>query len=120
MVRFITIAANLLLASSLVVVGDADAAEYVSGRQITNIGCHHGDGTCFVTLDGAPFGANEGCSQGPAHNQFRFDNADTPHGRRTYASLLMAFTTGRRVSVAIYGCSTQGVPSLSYFQILAP
>jgi hypothetical protein len=120
MAQFITALTNLALAYVLLVVGEATAAEWVPGRNIVDIGCHAGDGTCFVTLSGAPFGANEGCSQGSLFNQFRFDNADTSDGRRTYASMLTAFTAGRKVSVYISGCSVQGVPSLGYFSISAP
>jgi hypothetical protein len=120
MAQFTAYVTNLALASFLLLGGEAIAAEMVPGRHVVEIGCHAGDGTCFVTLSGAPFGANEGCSQGSAFNQFRFDNADTPNGRRTYASLLTAFATGRKVSVYISGCSAQGVPSLGYFHIGAP
>lgn len=100
------------------VLGTAHADDYVTARHITLIGCHHVDGTCFVSLDGAAFGAAENCAQTPAgSHQFRFDNADTANGRRTYASLLAAFLSQRPVSVLIRGCSYQGVPSLLYFDM---
>ena len=100
------------------VLGTARADEHVVGRHITHIGCHHIDGTCFVSLDGAAFGAAENCAQVPAGgNQFRFDNADTANGRRTYASLLAAFLSQRPVAVLIRGCSAQGVPSLLYYDV---
>lgn len=100
------------------VLGTAHADEQVGVRHITHIGCHHIDGTCFVSLDGAPFGVAENCVQTPAgSNQFRFDNADTANGRRTYASLLTAFLSQRSVAVLIRGCSAQGVPSLLYFDM---
>jgi hypothetical protein len=100
------------------VLGTARADDHVSGRRITHIGCHHVDGTCYVSLDGAAFGAVENCAHTPAGgNQFRFDSADTVNGRRTYASLLAAFLSQRPVSVLIRGCSSQGVPSLVYFDI---
>ncbi len=103
---------------STVVLGTARADDYLAGRRITHIGCHHVDGTCFVSLDGAAFGAAENCAQTPAGgNQFRFDNADTVNGRRTYASLLAAFLSQRPVTVHIRGCSSQGIPSLLYFDI---
>jgi len=87
-------------------------------RHITHIGCHHVDGTCYVSLDGAAFGAAENCVNAPAGgNEFRFDNADTANGRRTYASLLAAFLSQRSVAVLIRGCSAQGVPSLLYFDM---
>ena len=105
------IAAAALLAA---LCAPLQGADFVSGRRITAIGCHHGDGTCYVTLDGAAFGASEGCAQG-ASNQFRWDTADTPSGRRTYASMLAAYLQQKRLDVAIAGCSAQGVPTLSYY-----
>jgi hypothetical protein len=100
------------------VLGTARADEHVAGRHITRIGCHHIDSTCYVSLDGAAFGAAENCASTPAGgNQFRFDNTDTANGRRTYASLLAAFLSQRPVTVQIRGCSVQGVPSLLYFDI---
>lgn len=98
--------------------GTAHADDFVGGRHITHIGCHHVDGTCYVSLDGAAFGAAENCVNAPAGgNEFRFDNADTANGRRTYASLLAAFLSQRSVAVLIRGCSAQGVPSLLYFDM---
>lgn len=94
------------------------ADDHVSGRHITSIGCHHVNSTCYVSLDGAAFGAAENCASAPAgSNQFRFDNADTADGRRTYASLLAAFLSQRPVSVLIRGCSAQGMPSLVYYEV---
>jgi hypothetical protein len=106
-----------LMLALLGVAGAGHAAEYMSQRQITSLGCHSGDGTCFVTLDGALFGKNEPCAANypTGINQFRFDNGDTPSGRRAYASLMAAFLAGKRVDIAISGCTGQGVPALSYY-----
>jgi hypothetical protein len=104
------------LAAAVLVGATSHASDYPANRYITTIGCHQTDGTCFVNLDGAAFGASEGCVQGGS-NQFRFDNADTPNGRRTYASLLSAYLAKKRVDVAISGCSSQGVPTLTYFLV---
>ena len=102
----------------IVVPGTPRADDHVTGRHITSIGCHHVDATCYVSLDGPAFGAAENCAQDPAGgNQFRFDNADTANGRRTYASLLAAFLSQRPVSVLIRGCSAQGKPSLVYYEV---
>jgi len=102
----------------MLALGTAHADENVVARRVTNIGCHHVNGVCYVTLDGAAFGAAENCAAAPAgSNQFRFDNAETADGRRTYASLLAAFLSQRPVSVMIRGCSVQGVPSLLYYEI---
>ena len=107
--------AVLTLALSSVSVS-VNAGENVGGRKIVDIGCHSGDGTCFVTLDGAPFGASLSCRTS-ATNEFRFDNGDTAIGRRTYASFLAAMLSGRTVSVYIDGCSSQGAPTLLWFHI---
>lgn len=107
---------SVVLAVGVCFTSSGNANEQVGPRLITHIGCHHSDGTCFVSLDGPAFGAQQNCLQG-ATTQFRFDNAETPHGRRTYASLMGAYLARKQVSVAISGCSSQGVPSLSWFVI---
>lgn len=91
-------------------------AETVLARKIVSIGCHHGNGTCYVQLDGAPFGGGEGCATGPTH-EFRWDNAETADGRRTYASMMAAYLQQKKVGVSIVGCSSQSVPSLSYYRL---
>lgn len=102
----------------VLVLGTARADDHVVARHITRIGCHHVNGTCYVSLDGAAFGAAENCANAPTgSNEFRFDNADTANGRRTYASLLAAFLSQRPVTVHISGCSAQGWPSLLYYDI---
>ena len=111
----LTRAAALL---GMLALGTAHADESVAGRRITSIGCHHVNGVCYVSLDGPAFGAAENCAATPGGgNQFRFDNAETADGRRTYASLLAAFLSQRPVSVMISGCSVQGKPSLLYYEI---
>jgi hypothetical protein len=109
-------ACTVVAATSLLAASAVHAAEEAAQRRITSIGCHHGDGTCFVSLDGAPFGGNEGCSAGGG-NQFRWDNADAANGRRTYASLLAAYLQGKRVTVSISGCSGQGVPTVLWYRV---
>jgi hypothetical protein len=106
----------MAFAATIVFAHSSYAGEYVSGRFVTHIGCHHSDGTCFVVLSGPAFGASENCAQGPS-TQFRFDNAETPHGRRTYASFMSAYLLKKRVDVSIVGCSSQGIATLSYFVI---
>jgi len=92
----------------------AFAGESVAGRKVVGVGCHNTDGTCFVTLDGSPFGATLGCAVG-ASNDFRFDNGDTPIGKRAYASFLAAALAGKTVSVSLEGCTSQGFSRLAYF-----
>jgi len=93
---------------------DAAAGESVASRKVVGVGCHNGDGICFVTLDGSPFGASLGCAVG-ASNDFRFDNGDTSIGKRAYASFLAAALAGKLVSVSLEGCTSQGYAKLAYF-----
>ncbi|KQU65065.1 MULTISPECIES: hypothetical protein [unclassified Rhizobacter] len=93
----------------------AMALESVSG-QVKRIGCHYTDNTCFVALDSANFGASLGCAN--PGTEFRFDGADTPAGKRAYASFLAAYLSQRTVGVVLDGCSAQGYPALRYFNLL--
>jgi hypothetical protein len=85
-------------------------------RLTTSIGCHASDGICYVTLAGGNFGGGEGCSSG-ATNEFRWDDADMPNGRRAYASLLAAHSQQRLLNVTVSGCSSQGWPKLSSYRV---
>jgi hypothetical protein len=113
--RYLTLAvAGCALLSSF----NAHAEEDTGYRKIVDIGCHHNAGICFVTLDGAPFGASLGCPGAPT-NQFRFDDGDTVIGRRTFSALMTAFATGKSVSIHLAGCSSQGTPTLTWYHIQA-
>lgn len=90
------------------------AGETVASRKVVGVGCHNSDGTCFVTLDGSPFGSTLGCAVGVS-NDFRFDNGDTSSGKRAYASFLAASLAGKVVSVSLEGCTAQGYAKLAYF-----
>lgn len=104
------------IALTLGALSPGHASETLNDRQITSIGCHALEGICYVTLDGPNFGGGEGCSSG-ATNEFRWDDADGPNGRRAYASLLAAHSQLRLVNVTISGCSSQGWPKLSSYRI---
>lgn len=93
------------------------ASEAITARKIVSLGCHNTDGTCYVRVDGAPFGGALGCSQGTSHDSFRFDNSNEPQGKRAYASLLAAMVSGRQIEANLDGCSAQGFPKLFYFTI---
>jgi len=95
----------------------AYAGEDLSARKIMDIGCHNSDGTCFVDLDGAAFGASLNCPVG-AGNQFRFDNSDTAVGKRTFAALMAAYLSGKHLSVHLGGCSSQGWPTIQWFYVV--
>lgn len=96
--------------------GNCKADEQPASRNIVSLGCHDVNGICFVTLDGPSFGSTLGCSVG-ATTQFRFDNGDTDEGKRAYASFLAAFMAGKKVTVDLSGCSSQGYPQLVYYYI---
>jgi hypothetical protein len=98
--------------------GVGQAAEDLGPRKILSVGCHHTDGTCFFNLDGPSFGSSLGCTAAVG-NQFRIDNGDTAIGRRTYASMLAAFLSGRPVQAIVNGCSSQGFPGLQYFFVVS-
>lgn len=91
------------------------AAEDVSNRKIIDIGCHTWDDTCFVTVTGPSFGANENCLY-TSTNEFRFSSSTT-NGKRTYASLLSAFLAKKTVDIYISGCGPGGWPTLMWFHI---
>jgi len=65
-----------------------------------------------VGLGGTSFRKNSDCSRA-ADTEVRFENGDTPEGRRAYASMLMAMQTGTTVTVSISGCTNQGSMSCS-------
>jgi hypothetical protein len=96
---------------------NAYAGEDVIARKIVDFGCQNNNGTCFVDLDGAAFGASLGCPTG-ATNQFRFDNSDTAVGKRTLAAFMAAYLSGKHVAVHLEGCSSQGYPTITYFYIM--
>lgn len=91
------------------------AEETTGYRKILDIGCHVSDGTCYATLSGSSFGAQQNCSFGNT-NEFRFDSTSI-HGRRTYTSLLSAFLTNKPVSVTFAGCFNGTWPTITYFRI---
>lgn len=108
---------NMLCALALsVCAAVAKSAEYVPARYIVDLGCHNTNGTCYVTLDGSGFGSSLGCALGVT-TQFRFDDADTAIGRRSWASMLFAFSMKKHVGVSVNGCTAQGYPKLDFFVI---
>ncbi|MDR0235019.1 hypothetical protein [Acinetobacter sp.] len=91
------------------------ASEDIFERKILSIGCHNVDGICYVTVNGESFGSTLGCNY-TTTNQFRFD-ASTPIGKRTYASLYGAFLTKKIISAHLAGCSSDGRPSIVWYEI---
>lgn len=109
---FSTLAACMCLGSL-----NAYAGENLSARKILDIGCHNNAATCFVDLDGPVFGSSLNCPVSST-SQFRFDNSDTSIGKRTFAALMAAYLSGKRVSVYLEGCSAQGWPTVAYFYVV--
>lgn len=107
---------SMVLVVGLIISSTSVASELVGPRNIVSVGCHNGSGTCFITLDGASFGGSLGCANGPI-NQFRFDNGDTDDGKRSFAAFLAAYLNGKRTTVYLDGCTTQGYPQLIYYTI---
>lgn len=105
----------LIMFSFLIFSNVCSAEETTGYRKILDIGCHSSDGTCYATLSGNSFGAQQNCSFGNT-NEFRFDST-TIHGRRTCASLLSAFLTNKPVSVTFAGCFNGTWPTIAYFRI---
>lgn len=91
------------------------ASEDIFERKILSIGCHNVDSICYVTVSGENFGSTLGCNY-TSTNQFRFD-ASTPIGKRTYASLYGAFLTKKTISANLSGCSTDGRPSIAWYEV---
>lgn len=85
-------------------------------RSIVDIGCHEGNGTCFVTLDGSAFGGGENCRAG-ASTELRWDDADQANGKRTFAALYGAFLAGKQVNIEFAGCTSQGYVGVAWFHI---
>lgn len=91
------------------------AAEEIYARKILSIGCHHVDGTCYVSVSGEYFGSSLGCSY-TSTNQFRFDGS-TSIGKRTYASLYGAFLAKKSIHASLAGC-LDGRPSIVWYMVL--
>jgi hypothetical protein len=115
----VSLARMLVLgAASCIFSSHAMADDFAGGRKIVDIGCHNdASGVCFLTPDGAPFGTGIAACPTPT-NEFRFENANTDQGKRSYASLLAAYVAQKHVSVYLNGCTGQGFPALVYFHVI--
>jgi len=106
----------ILLASVIALPLPALSDELAANRLIVGIGCYQPGNTCFVALDGSTFGAGEKCAVG-ATTEIRWDDADQPNGKRTFAALYSAYLMGKHVNVYIHGCSKEGRPTLYYYYV---
>jgi hypothetical protein len=81
-------------------------------RNILDIGCDYGDGNatiCYVSLDGAPFGA-PGCVTSEA----RWDSKTTA-GKNALAVFMAAFYGGKRIDLQVADSCFVGSPTFIWF-----
>ena len=79
-------------------------------RNITSLGCHLTDGTCYFNIDGAPVGA-ESCT----NNNVRFDVLNSPNGKTWLSLLQQAYASKTRVSLNINACyGNSNYPTFNY------
>ena len=89
----------LTLVASFVAV-PSFAAEWSDYRKIQAFGCHKTDGTCYMTLEGAPLTGAPGCSQ----TSVRWDVKNDPNGKTWLALVMLAHATNGRIAVYVDGC----------------
>jgi hypothetical protein len=91
------------------------AGEGTGPRTIGDMGCDNVDSICYIDKSGAPAGASVGCSS----NYIQWDSINDPNGKNTYAALLAAFVSGKRVSVYINSClaARPSFPTIWYFNV---
>lgn len=106
---------NTSLAYGLILTGlNANAADVMFTGNISDVGCHQVNGTCYLTLENTSISLPECKNSG----DLRWDNADTENGKRSYASMLAAFLTNTKVQVVVGGCTDQGFPALRYYHLV--
>ena len=93
-----------LAIACVVVLGTAGTASAQEGwtgpRQVTNVGCHLNDGTCWAKLTGATFGP-AACDQ---FAEVRWNQLTTANGRAWLTLFTAAQATGTSVHVYVQGC----------------
>lgn len=94
------------------------SAESSGFRNITDLGCHNGDGTCYISLDGAPVTGASGCSS----NSIRWDSRNDANGKATLALMMMAKSLNLKVLVYTSSCYPlqPAFPQIQYVNILYP
>jgi hypothetical protein len=70
------------------------SAESSGKREITLVGCHNYDNTCFLSLAGDPVGPEE-CQS----NSVRWNKKNDPNGEATLTLATSAFYAGKKVTV---------------------
>lgn len=105
---------SLLFAFAIFLFQNSASAQTTFTGQISDIGCHHVNATCYATFRNVPIALPECANKG----ELRWDNADSEDGRRTYSSLLSAFLTDTWLSVTVSGCTIQGYPAILYYHLI--
>jgi hypothetical protein len=88
------VAALLVVMVVLAFPGQALAVS-TGSRNITNIGCHLGDDTCWIDISGSAVGPS-GCTS----NQIRF-SVNSTNGKSVFSLLTAAFLAGKQVNLEV-------------------
>ena len=108
--RVVTIAFLMVISNNLF------SAESSGPRKILSIGCHNYNSTCYINIDGAPITGATGCSS----NSIRWDSQNDINGKSTLALMMMASSTGSKVSIYTQSCYSQQptYPTILFFDII--
>jgi hypothetical protein len=90
--------------------GMAHADAETGARNILGYGCHKGDGTCFVYLDGPEFTGGPECTG----NQLRWDAKGDANGRPWLAIIMAAAVNKKKINFYVSGCQSPGHPTFLY------
>lgn len=85
-------------------------------REITSIGCHKEDNTCFFQISGSPVGPSS-CNE----TSVRFNSALDKNGENTLSLLTAAYFANKKVTLNIVDecyLYQQNFPTFNYFTIV--
>ncbi|WP_419243679.1 hypothetical protein ACN08P_09000 [Photobacterium leiognathi subsp. mandapamensis] len=80
-------------------------------REISEIGCHLGDGTCYVTLD-IPVGPSN-CNS----SSIRWNKDHSDSGKETLSLLIAASAAGKKVNFYVSGNCYGNFPTFLYMSV---
>lgn len=90
--------------------GMAHADGETGARNIMGYGCHKGDGTCFVYLDGPAFNSGAECSG----NELRWDAKNDVNGRSWLVIIMAAAINKKKINFYVSGCQSPYHPTFLY------
>lgn len=93
--------------------GNAYADGDTGPRNIVTYGCHKNDGTCYVILDGPLITGAPEC----AGNDIRWDAKNDVNGKTWLSIIMLAASTGQKISLHVSGCFGQ-FPAFSYGSVI--